>query len=114
MSAEQHTQARTDFDARAASDTETLEQIRATYAQDGYILDPHTAFGVRAAGERPDTVCLATAHPAKFNEIVEPLVGGAVQVPAALEELLELPSSFEEITPDLDALKSVLEDTADT
>ncbi len=51
---------------------------------------------------------VATAHPAKFNDIVEPLIGAEVPVPPALAALLALPSVQTEIDPGLDALRGVL------
>jgi threonine synthase len=52
-------------------------------------------------------VLVATAHPAKFNDIVEPLIGATVPVPPALAALLELPSVQTEVEPSLDALRAV-------
>jgi threonine synthase len=78
-----------DFDAAAASDAETLEQIRETYERDGYVLDPHTAIGVRAARGRRDLVCLATAHPAKFNDAVRRAIGTEAPPPPSLQGLME-------------------------
>jgi len=86
---EQHTAVTRDFDADAVSDAEILGQIRATFERDGYILDPHTAVGVRAARGRADTVCLATAHPAKFNEAVEEAIGTQAPPPPSLQGLME-------------------------
>jgi len=76
-----------DFDARAVSDEETLAQIRATHAETGYFLCPHTAVGVRAARDLPEAICLATAHPAKFNEAVRAAVGTEAPPPACLRDL---------------------------
>ena len=56
-----------------------------------------------------DWILVATAHPAKFNEIVEPLIGREVPVPPPLAELLGLPSHCREIEARLDALTSALE-----
>ncbi len=50
-------------------------------------------------------VLVATAHPAKFREIVEPLIGRSVTVPASLARLFELPAKAVEIAADLDALR---------
>ena len=46
-----------------------------------------------SAAERRDHpwVVVATAHPAKFNEIVEPIIGQPVAVPESLERLLRPP-----------------------
>ena len=51
---------------------------------------------------------VATAHPAKFNEIVEPLIGRDIPVPPALARLLSLPRQEEDLDPTLDALRTAL------
>jgi threonine synthase len=55
-------------------------------------------------------VLAATAHPAKFSEIVEPLIGRKVAVPESLGRLFELPSRAEEIAADVNALRQGLEE----
>jgi threonine synthase len=52
---------------------------------------------------------VATAHPAKFNEIVEPLIGKQVAVPESLARLLALPSESTEIKATLAALSAALD-----
>ena len=54
----------------------------------------------------PHWVVVATAHPAKFESIVEPLVGRAMEAPPALAALLDRESACEEIEPSLAALVS--------
>ena len=46
------------------------------------------------------TVVYATAHPAKFDTIVEPVIGETVPVPPQLAELLDKPSAFKSIPAD--------------
>ena len=53
-------------------------------------------------------VLVATAHPAKFPETVEPLVGHPIPVPDSLGRLLELPRSVTEVPATLEALADVL------
>ena len=77
------------FQAAAVSEEETRDQIRDTYAQTGYILDPHTAVGVHAAKEIPGAICLATAHPAKFGAAVKEAIGVESEPPASLQGLME-------------------------
>jgi threonine synthase len=89
VTAEQRAEVARDFDAAAANDEETLEQIRATHAASGYILDPHTAVGVRAARGYADAICLATAHPAKFNEAVRRAIGVEAPPPPSLRGLMD-------------------------
>jgi threonine synthase len=54
-------------------------------------------------------VLVATAHPAKFRETVEPLIGRPVPVPESLELLFRRPARFTEIDGTMAALRSVLE-----
>jgi threonine synthase len=99
------------------TDDEVQATIRALQAEHGYIADPHTAvgwLGARKAGRHGDgpVVVLATAHPAKFPEVVEPTLGAAVALPPALAERLALDVVATHIPPRLDALAAVLAGTA--
>ncbi|HEV2861907.1 MAG TPA: threonine synthase [Pyrinomonadaceae bacterium] len=71
---------------------------------------PHTATAVhaRARVETPHWVVVATAHPAKFESVVEPLVGREVEPPPSLAELFGRPSRFEELDPAFEALAAAL------
>ncbi len=82
-------QVQSDFLAASVSDPETLEQIRETWEQTGYILCPHTAVGVRAARALPDAICLSTAHPAKFAEAVQAAIGREAPPPPSLQGLMD-------------------------
>lgn len=91
-------------------DDEIRQRIREGPERWGEIWDPHTATAV-AVRERlstPNWILVATAHPAKFEKIVEPLIGREVEVPPALAELLDRPSQCIEIDPTLDALSAAL------
>ena len=83
-----------DFLSLSVSQEETLAMIANFYQQTGYILDPHTAVGVKAGlhfkNEFP-MICLATAHPAKFPEAVERAIGRKPERPQALRDLEALP-----------------------
>jgi threonine synthase len=100
-----------DFDAGAASDAETLEQIRETYEAEGYILDPHTAIGVRVARGRGDVVCLATAHPAKFNEAVREAIGREAEPPPSLQGLMDKETRCALLDASEDAIRAHIRDT---
>lgn len=89
VTAEQRAVLAEDFDAAAVSDARTLDQIRETYERHGYTLDPHTAVGVHAARHYADIVCLATAHPAKFNDAVRRAIGTQAPSLPCLHGLLE-------------------------
>ncbi len=109
----EHQRAVEDFSASAVSDVDTLEQMRATYRESGYLLCPHTAVGVRAAAPWPEAVCLATAHPAKFNQAVCEAVGLDASPPDCLQGLLDKPSRCEEVAADTDAVRERLKTTLD-
>jgi len=73
----------------------------------GRVWCPHTATAVHFLEQLPEGhwVVVATAHPAKFDSTVEPLIGRTIEVPPALAELLSRPTRVTEIDPDLDELK---------
>jgi threonine synthase len=72
---------------------------------------PHTATAWQVRrwmdSDQPDRdwILVATAHPAKFEQVVEPLVGHNLTVPPALAELLERPVARTEIEPTLSAFQ---------
>lgn len=108
---EQHEAVTGDFDAAAVSDSQVLEQIRKTYERDGYILDPHTAVGVRAAADRTGVVCLATAHPAKFGDAVREAVGLEALPPTCLQGLLAKETRCALLDADEGAVRAHIRDT---
>lgn len=93
------------FHAEAVSEEQTLQQIATTYRQEGYILDPHTAVGVKAASGFPGAVCLATAHPAKFGDAVKQAIGSEAPPPPSLRGLLEKETRCQLLAADTDAVK---------
>jgi threonine synthase len=69
---------------------ETRRTIREVYGESGYLLDPHSAVGVAAArraraemGERRPLIALATAHPAKFGDVIRQELGFDPEMPEA-------------------------------
>jgi threonine synthase len=85
---------RTRVKAQAVADPDISRTIQEGERRHGQVFCPHTAAGVhvlerlRAEGAAGRWAVAATAHPAKFESIVEPLVGHPVPVPPALAELL--------------------------
>ena len=100
-----------EFDAVAVSDAETLDQIRETYRTGAYILDPHTAVGVRAARLCPGAVCLATAHPAKFFDAVREAIGEEPEIPPPLQGLMQKETRCALLDADLAAVRAYIENT---
>lgn len=98
--------------ARAFSvdDEEIAATISTSCGSTGRVWDPHTAAAVYVRDQLPGShwVIVATAHPAKFESVVEPLIGRVLETPPSLTELLARPSKFEEIDPELEALVAAL------
>ena len=90
--------------------------IRDAYARTGYLLDPHAAIAYGAVklrngqdeAEGESKIFLATAHPAKFAEIVEPIIGRPVDKPAPLVQALARPRHIVRIDATYDAVRSIL------
>jgi threonine synthase len=103
--------------AHPVDDGQIRAQIAKDYAQFGEIWCPHTATGFHAYDQLSEadrngkawSVC-ATAHPAKFESIVEPIIGRPVDVPEALAAILKLPTRYVSLEPDIGALRAELED----
>jgi threonine synthase len=107
---------RAQVSADSVDDAAIQARIREDYADYGRIWCPHTATAAECYRRLPEAqrrdrpwVLVATAHPAKFNEIVEPLIGRPVEVPAGLASLLRLPQHRVDVAATLDALAAALE-----
>src|SRR6185295_18211526 len=98
------------------TDADVRTTIKRVYEQRGYLLDPHSAIAYqgllgqvgRVGRVGQVGIFLATAHPAKFGEIVEPIIGRAVEMPAPLTEALSRPPQILRMDASLDALKGAL------
>ena len=94
------------------NDVEIAETLKACYVETGYLLDPHGACGYRALKEnrQPNEtgVFLETAHPAKFLETVERIIGGKVEVPLKLKEFMKGEKKSLSVTKDFITFKSYL------
>ncbi|WP_069130197.1 threonine synthase [Rhodohalobacter halophilus] len=79
------------------SDEDTRQTILDVYEKKGgYLLCPHTAIGYRAADEYQSEndvdnhiITLATAHPVKFRDVIEPVIGKKIEVPTRLNRTLK-------------------------
>jgi len=108
-----------DADLRRATSAEAVDDdtIRTTLraqAERGLVVCPHTATALhaldrrRAGGDHRDAIVVATAHPAKFETIIEPLLRHPVETPVALAALLARPAQAEPIRADYTDLCAVL------
>ena len=106
--------------AVSVGDEEIRERIRAGFRTYGQIWCPHTATAAEAWEWLPPEqrahgrwVLVSTAHPAKFREIVEPLIGRSVPMPESLARLFARPVQCVEIDATLGSLRAALETRGD-
>ncbi|MGK0289856.1 MAG: threonine synthase [bacterium] len=90
LSPEELKKAQEHFSGVSANTEETLACIKEV-AEQGMVLDPHTAVGVVAAKKETtdNVICLATAHPAKFRDAVVEAIGKEPEQPEAIQGILE-------------------------
>lgn len=102
------------FTASAVDDVAIRATIASAFAGSGEVFCPHTATAVkvlddlRAQGTRGDWAVVATAHSAKFESVVEPLIDRPLDVPPALAALLQRPAHAEPLPADYSALREIL------
>jgi threonine synthase len=101
--------------ADSVDDMAIRRRIRTAFDDWGKICCPHTAVAAEVYARLPEArrragpwVLVATAHAAKFREIVEPLIGEEVPVPESLVRLLARPTACTEIPADLEGLSAAL------
>ncbi len=106
---------RTAVSADSVDDARIRARIRAGFEQFGQMWCPHTATAAEVYERLPAQqrekgrwILVATAHPAKFREIVEPLLGTRIAMPESLEKLFARPTACTEIAPDLPSLSAAL------
>ena len=106
----------TDIEGKHYSDEQTVAAIRAVYDQyDGYVMCPHTAVGylglkdyLKTTDQSPYGIVLATAHPAKFLDVVEGAIEQDYPLPEALRALVDKQKKATPLTNDYEALKAFL------
>ena len=105
---------RRDVTGFAYEDAHVIAEIGRVHREHGYLLDPHGAIGWLAVNDmlRQDGdatgVFLATAHPAKFREVVEPAIGAPVQLPPVLEAVIARPRLSMKLSSEYGDLRALL------
>ena len=94
------------------SDAQIEETMRQCYQETGYTLDPHGACGYRALQEGLKEgevgVFCETAHPAKFKETVDRIIGGDVEIPERLAAFMRGQKQSVELSKDFKEFKAFL------
>lgn len=100
------------FRAGVGDTDATLSIIRRYFEGHGYVLDPHTAVGAVVAEKFRDpdlpTICLATAHPAKFSESVTRATGRYVARHDSIDSLADLPTRLDVLPADRNAVRDYM------
>ena len=100
----------------AYSDAQVVAEIARVYREHEYLLDPHSAIAWLALQQALDAdpgaqgVFVATAHPGKFREVVEPAIGRTVPLPRPLQEALGRPRHSVSMDVDYAALRKFILD----
>jgi threonine synthase len=107
--------------ATSIDDAAIRAAISSEFARTGFVSCPHTAAGLAAYRRLPEAdrrrgpwIVAATAHAAKFPEIVEPLIGRRVEPPPQLAALLGRPMHRQRIEAGLGELEAALAEAACT
>lgn len=91
-------------------DTQITQAIQQAYQREQALLCPHTAtayFARQSLSQQP-WIIAATAHPCKFENVLEPIIGAAVPPTPELQALLNRPHQHETIVAELDALTTLI------
>jgi threonine synthase len=110
------TQMKQQISGACSTDNDTAAMMRYTLEHRNYLLDPHgaVAYGALedylAHGQDAVGVFLETAHPAKFLEDVEQILGKKLEVPARLAELSDKTKQADMLNIDFDGFKTWLWD----
>ncbi len=102
------------FTAGRSDVAETAAMIKNMLEKNGYLLDPHTAIGVKVAREQPKSaapmVILATAHPAKFPDAVQEASDVTPSLPAWLGDLMDRKENYTVLHNDLKIVEDYIKD----
>lgn len=94
------------------SDKQIRDTINNVFDNKGYLLDPHGACAYMAAKESKKegetAIFLATAHPAKFKDVVEECVEQSIEIPSKLLEFMKVERATEKISADYDEFAKLL------
>ncbi|MDB5233240.1 MAG: threonine synthase, partial [Hymenobacter sp.] len=100
--------------ADTVSDADTVAAIRQVWEQEGYLLDPHGAVAYTALRRYQtqhsgaEGLFLATAHPVKFPDVVEPILGRPIELPEVVRALQGRPKRSVPLAVDYEDLKAYL------
>jgi len=92
------------FCSESLSEQETKLNISETYHKEGILIDPHTAVGLGVMKKvllEGNTIILATAHPAKFSDVVIKETGIKPELPGNLNDILNKKEKYKKMSKNL-------------
>jgi threonine synthase len=101
------------FQGFRLDDPGTGAEIRRLYASTDYLADPHSAIGIAAARSLPcgggvPVVAMATAHPAKFPDVMEQAVGRRPTLPPSMTDLFKREERFTVLPNELSGVEAAV------
>ena len=104
------------FDAYSVNDTEILQTIRYFYNENNYLIDPHTAVGLKASLlareqgsiDNVPIVSLACAHPSKFPDTIHKSISFYPEIPKRLNKVLKKEENFKILDDNLLEIKNYI------
>ena len=89
---------RLDMSCWSFNESETLDMILDVYSKNNYLIDPHSSIALLGLlkdsflnkNNIKNKIFLGTAHPSKFSDVVEPIIGNSIRLPKRLESVLSL------------------------
>ena len=107
-----HAAISTEISGVSYNDEQIADSLKSCYQETGYLLDPHGAVGYRALRDglavNEIGVFLETAHPAKFLETVEGIIGEKVEIPLKLQEFMKGEKKSLPLSKDFETFKKYL------
>ncbi|MFO7821812.1 MAG: threonine synthase [Lentisphaeria bacterium] len=104
------------FVAGSATTDQMLAAIRDNYQRHGYIIDPHSAVGIAVASNNllddTPTICLGTAHPAKFPEAVRRALGKDLAHHPRIDAIMDLPTRCTTLPPKSESIKDFIRESS--
>ncbi len=101
-----------DISGCSYSDEQIADTISSTFSEKGYLLDPHGAVAFRALCKHLNPgetgIFLETAHPAKFKDTVEKIIGKGINVPAKLAAFMKGEKQSVKMTAQFPAFRKFL------
>ena len=104
-----------DMAAYSVTDEETKMEIKSVYEKYGVIVEPHGAVGLKAmedyrleTSDNTPVVCIETADPAKFPEVIREVINIDPPLPESMKEAMEKEENYDRLACDYEAFKEYL------